>query len=430
MGWHLPPSYCWAFTNKFIGIKIMFNRILMLALLFVCNITLCAPIKFNEYSQQKLQIEVNAGVFVALDLYKPNKQKIKALVVFSPGTGGVGDLYMDGEFRRGANDGDRKGGFVEALTQQGYAVALHWHRGLLRVEDCVKGNTLEEKRKSYASGCYLPEARKDADLLALTSDTAKVYEYLAKHSDVKSLPIISIGISQGSFHLAKLISRQEIKPKGLVLIGGLFDSYRSVNEYQLGFQYYFERINLTFEKTQQDVVSVRDVCEQTDLSVDVYDPVPIMNKLIMSMGNVTVTKADFEKRKDTLRNSGEEHIQKLLKSSPENSIGVTSGGYREYPRPNFQSNDYERQTAVENVAIYDYLKDFHGDVHYIYGQHDTLLRIPTASHCKELIPMCSLKIIDGVGHALEDQTGLPPQRSLNAMLDAVNSVYLKEVTRQ
>jgi pimeloyl-ACP methyl ester carboxylesterase len=395
----------------------------MLFLLMVCDVTLCAPIKFTEYSKQKLQVEVDAEVFVALDLYVPSNQKIKALVAFTPGTGGLGDLYMDGEFRRGGHDGDHKGGFVEALTQQGYAVALHWHRGLLRVEDCVKGNTLEEKRKSYAFGCYLPEIRKNVDLLALTSDTASVYEYLAKKDDVKDLPVISVGLSQGSFHLSKLIALGQIKPKGLIYIGGLFDSYRAVYEYQLGFQYYFDKIDLTFEKTQKDIVSARDVCEQANLSVEVYEPVPIMNKLITSMGNVTVTKADFEERKITLRNNSEEYVKKLLESNPENLTGSTSGGYREYTLPNFGSNGYERQTVVDNVAMYDYLKNFSGDVHYIYGEHETLLKVPAASHCKELIPTCSLKIIDDVSHALEDQTGLPPQRSLNAVLDAVNSIY-------
>jgi hypothetical protein len=406
--------------NKKPKIHTLLNMIkcfLVFALFF--QITACTAAS-KSFDKEELNIEVENNITVAVDLFFPNNLRIaKALVIVSPGSDGTGDVYFDAEFKEKKYSSEYRGGLVKLFTDAGYAVAFFWQRGLIRNNQCINGQDYETRVKSYIENCYIKSIRGKTDLQATTLDTEKVYAYLAKHKFLKNTPLIALAISEGSHHISRLVELNKISPIGIVFVGGMYDSLKSTFLRQFRQDFYFEKIENFFKKTNKDSASLSDIAQYGNINTRFERSISPQWGLRITMGDVWINQDILELRRTGFREASEAMLDKFVKNFVDGSVGRT---FNQYENTYYNSAKYWQQALTSEKNVIDQLAHYDKKVIYLYGSYDTLVRIPKQNECFIKTVKCKVEIINGVGHSLEDESGFPPEKSLTAILMAVNEV--------
>jgi hypothetical protein len=371
-----------------------------------------------EYS--KHQVEVSSNISISLDVYKPIAPlKTKALIVVSPGSSGLGDLCA-GEFLNDKTvNFHHRCGLVKIFVDKGYAVAFYSQRGLLRLSECLQGDDFESRRQSYPLNCYLPEVRKELDLYTTTDDTEKVYAFLSKLFE-KNLAVISLPTSEGSYHISKLVGSGKIKPVGVVLAGGVYGSLKEAWDVQKSYTHYFEKIEATFKRFNKDVISLNEIIEVNYLDSDYehQENNPSTFRRFLGLEVTSRNKIDlFYNMALKNKRIWEARVADLDYLSP------LSDDFYGAATPNYKNINYLRQMLASTEKLSDSYKGFPGKVIYVYGAFDRQMKIPPEGNCGIPQTACQVKILQHVGHGLEDASGEMPASSLNQLLDSVNEVY-------
>jgi len=375
---------------------------------------------YEGFEFSKHQVEVSSNISISLDVYKPIAPlKTKALVVVSPGSDGLGDLCVGKFLNDKTVNFHHRCGLVKIFVDKGYAVAFYSQRGLLRLSECLQGDDFESRRQSYSLNCYLPEVRKELDLYTTTDDTEKVYTFLSKLFE-KNLAVISLPTSEGSYHISKLVGAGKIKPIGVVLFSGVFGSMKNFWDHQRNYTIFFEKIEATFKHFNRDVITLDEIIEVNHLDSE-YE----------RQKNKPWNFREFIGLDVTSRNTIDIFYDKALKYKNLWESRAADPTYKEpiagdlygMTFPNYKSMDFARQLLTSTEKLSDSYKGFPGKVIYVYGAFDRQMKIPPEGNCGIPQTACQVKILQHVGHGLEDASGEMPASSLNQLLDSVNEVY-------
>lgn len=373
----------------------------------------------SPHSKTSLNIEVDKGITVAVDVYMPSRLvSPRALVIVSPGSDGTAEAVFE-KLKREDTTLEDTDLLANALNNAGYAVALFWQRGFIRAKDCVKGSDYEERKKSYVANCYIREIRGKLDLNITTLDTEKVYKTLSVNRLTKGLPVVSLAISEGSHHVSKLIQLKKIDPEGVVFIGGIFDSLAETFAYQFRYDFYFEKIKFAFDKTKKDIISYNEMVDLGILNHLTDPPYIAPWHAGIALGGLAITKSDVETRRVLFNNNYEKFITEL----PSKPLGVpTDGVYDKLIAPSLISSSYIAQVFSSKTKIVDQLATYDGKVIFLYGSFENLIKLPANDACPYQKLNCKIEIINGVGHYLQERPGYRPERSFNAILNAIKEV--------
>ena len=203
---------------------------------FIC-LQLCFAFSAGAHWEQ-FKIKTNDEItYLRGQIDFPPKMQSKKfpLVVMMPGTG----LFdRDVAF---SNPADSKVALVfkdlsESLNAHGIATLRFDYRGVgcdfETMPKCELCKTKEEKINLFFNICYNNAIRQSVTPETLRSDLRQVYEWGASHPSIDSEKIIVFAHSEGSVHTAHLVGRKKIKPKGVVLMGGVFSDISSVIRWQ------------------------------------------------------------------------------------------------------------------------------------------------------------------------------------------------------
>lgn len=111
---------------------------------------------------------------------------------------------------------------AKRLNQKCIAVVRYDYRG-------VKCD-IDEKGK--VDTCLDQKVRRSVDAQTIIDDIQAVYDHALSHKKVDSSEIVFLGHSEGSLNISRLWDRGTIKPKGLVFIGGMTESPKSLIRWQ------------------------------------------------------------------------------------------------------------------------------------------------------------------------------------------------------
>ena len=366
-----------------------------------------------------VDLKVGTNAVMAVDVFKPLAGKAKALIISLPGSDGFGHEYDKGSPQQDSKLPGMMMQRIELFAKAGYATAIYSQRGLQRPSECAKGETAKEKNEFYGKHCYDKQVRSQVDLDTITADTRKVFAHFSTHPITKDLPVIALGLSEGSYHVARLIDLQRIKPAGVVFIGGMFGSFAATLARQFRKEFYFEKFDITFKVTGKEQISFADVVTYADVNFWLGHPNYPPWGIGAAMGNVVISKEGMRKQKQVFEESYQQLFTTYSPGSPQKTL---VGGVYGLTWPDFISGKYWEQSMRSNKSIIDQLKNYPHEVRFLFGAADDLVKIPPVTACDNIQPKCKITLIFDAGHQLEEQSGLLPERSLNAILNAINEV--------
>jgi pimeloyl-ACP methyl ester carboxylesterase len=365
---------------------------------------------------------------IRLDIYNPKTQPPKALIVVAPGTGGAGELFIEAMLSQsGAMDFDTRGGIVNILNSKGYAIAFFNVRGLLRLHDCIAGKDYASRVRSYVDRCLIPRERVTLDLHAMTSDYANAFQYLEKSAKKIGIPLVVLAISEGAYHAAQLIEREAISPKALVLIGAITESLAENHEYFMKRSYYFEKIQLTFEATQKTTVTFADVVKYGNLNINLEPPYVEPWGLGIAMGHVLIDQQGLVSRKAEFEKFSQD-VKKISISQNPNDIFslnyATKFNKQGIKIPAAGSVRYAMQSWNSIKSVEESLSNFKRPVRFLFGEHEAVVKLPSSNFCSRQKYDCRIAFVKGVGHALQDESDVPPKHALDKLVETIEQLKL------
>jgi type VI protein secretion system component Hcp len=381
----------------------------------------------------KINLKVEDGIYLPVDIYLPNSQP-KALLIVSPGTSGNGNtMYADTSFHHKKIDFDNRGGLTETLLNNNYAVLYFNHRGLKRLQDCLKGDDFQQRMSSLIQDCTDRKIRAEYDFESALVDNTSIYQYVSQTEKLKNIPVISLALSEGSYHISKLIQSRKIFPQGIIFLGGLHGSIADVAFHQLSRAYYFKRIENTFSITKKDNVTVEDVIQHGHINsmIDANNnttALPI--RLSELMNGKSIDKATYELRKSLYQQEAKKFIQAQL-SQREDTVIVSVTDFGEHLGKKIDPVSLNmktlRQYYTDVTPVSERLKSFTNPVIYLHGEFDANLDAPSSIFCQQQSFQCYAKIIEGVGHGLDDESGLPSKKAKRALIESINKILIRKV---
>ena len=366
-----------------------------------------------------IDLKVGTNAVMAIDVLRPLAGKVKALIVALPGSDAFGHDFDEGLPQQDGKPPSFMKQRIELFAKAGYATAIYSQRGLQRPSECAKGGTVKEKIDFYGEHCYNKQVRSQVDLETITADTRKVFAHLSTHPITKDMPVIALGLSEGSYHVARLIDLQKINPVGVVFIGGMFDSFAATIARQFRKEFYFEKFDITFKVTGKEQISFADVVTYADVNFWLGHPNYPPWGIGAAMGNIVITKEGMRKQKQLFEDSYQQIFTNLSPGSPQQTLNGEGKGM---VWPELWSGKYLEQSMRANKSIIDQLKNYPHEVRFLFGAADDLVRIPPVTACDNIQPKCKIMLVFDAGHQLEEKSGLLPERSLNAILNAINEV--------
>jgi hypothetical protein len=336
------------------------------------------------------------------------------------GSGVTPGIFSEEDLKAREPDFDSRWGLVETFTKAGYAVAFMRERGVLREKSCIKGKDFAERTKSLATHCFVKKIRRHVDLHVVTKDTGIAYRYLSKLEATRNIPIVMLGLSLGSYRIGQLIESKRIQPAGVVFVGGVFDSLASTFAYQVRQDFYFEKIAHAFAQTGKDWVSFADIVKHGNFDYRLGVPNHVPWGVGHALGGVMIRKEDVSTRKFGFEKNYQDSKAAILNSTKEQPL---NGSAYAHEVTSLWSSNYMLQILQSEKRVIDQLRGYRKKVVYLYGASDAQVKIPPPEACPAPQRQCKIEVLEGVGHSLEDGTGLfLPDTSLKAILRAVDEV--------
>ena len=110
----------------------------------------------------------------------------------------------------------------DRLTDKCMAVVRYDYRGV----------TCDLNNDDNIEKCLDQEIRRSVDAETILDDIQAVYDYTVNHSRIKKDEMVILAHSEGSLNISRLIQRKRISPKGLVFMGGMTESPKSLIRWQ------------------------------------------------------------------------------------------------------------------------------------------------------------------------------------------------------
>lgn len=363
-------------------------------------------------SYRQVLAPVEAGIDIPVDLYWPGTAP-RALVIVAPNSGGLADPYFNPELQQAAYRPDHRGGLVEALTGQGYAVAFFSLRGFAPLRDCAHGDQFAARAADFATHCVNSEVRATANLVTTTADTEAVFHALSALPLTAKLPQVALAFSEGMHHVTLLAGQGRIAPAGIVGAGGPTAPLSALWAYQMQRDFYVRMVQKSFDRCRAATLDLDRVFACAEIP-----PLAATRAGLQEfIGATTVSPATLAVRRQYVQSL---YRQALAHYAGDVSREVMAGAFGGVPLPAAWSATYYAQVFQTRASTVAQLQGYPGKTIYLFGQLD-YLQPPDPGACAAS-PRCSIRTIDGIAHGLEDESGFPPAHALQAIVDAVNTV--------
>lgn len=384
------------------------------ALLVLAVGAVIAPAVAAAPAYEQLVARVDAGIDIPIELYWPS-QAPRALVIVAPNSGGLADPYFDPELQQPKYHPDHRGGLVEELGRQGYAVAFFSLRGYALLRDCAHGDQFAERAADFAAHCVNSQVRATASLASTTADTAAVFQTLSRWPQTRRLPQVALAFSEGMHHVTLLAGEGRIAPVGIVGVGGPTAALADLWSYQMQRDYYFQLALRAFQR-----------CPEAELDADrLFACAQVPASAATRAGMREFIGANVVSP-DTLMGR-RQLVQAMFQQVRAHYAGdvsheVMAGAFGGAQLPAVWSGLYYAQVFQAHTSTVAQLGGYPGRIIYLLGEGD-YLQPPAGAECTAGMH-CSVQTVRGVGHGLEDDSGFPPAHAMRAIIDAVNAVAL------
>ncbi|MDR7049239.1 hypothetical protein J2X54_001687 [Duganella sp. 3397] len=380
-------------------------------LLAVCATILPAAVAAPPTYRQVLA-PVEAGIDIPVDLYWPANAP-RALVIVAPNSGGLADPYFDPELQQATYRPDHRGGLVEALTGQGYAVAFFSLRGFAPLRECAHGDHFAARATDFATHCVNSEVRGTANLVTTTADTEAVFHALSALTLTGKLPQVALAFSEGMHHVTLLAGQGRIAPAGIVGAGGPTAPLSALWAYQMQRGFYVGMVQKAFDRCRAATLDL----DRVFACAEARPLAATRAGLQEFLGATAVSPATLAARRQYAQAL---YRQALAHYAGDVSDEVMPGAFGGVRVPAVWNGSYYSQVFQTRASTVVQLQGYTGKTIYLFGQLD-YLQLPDPGACAAS-PRCSIRTIDAVGHGLEDESGIPPAHAVQAIVDAVNTV--------
>jgi hypothetical protein len=363
-------------------------------------------------------VALDHGARITIELVLPEGRQPKGLVVVVPGSGGVADPYLDAELKRPAYDPDSRGGMTAKLLAAGYAAAYYGQRGYALPRTCISGASTPARAASFVLHCVDPAVRARVSLSSITADTGRVFAALAEHPRTRELRQIALPFSEGMHHVSVLAGQGAIHPAAIVAIGGPQVSVAHVVKYQSSYEHYVEIARKAFARCPGQQLAVDGVfrCAGSPST-------PFHLAKMRELASGEVLARDLL---PLIRQSFLERYRLGLSPPhlPENA--TMSAVYLGHPIPVAWNARYAQEQQTASKSTLEQLGSFDGRVRYLFGALDYYMPLPASGPCRAgsgepAVPTdCRFRVLDGVGHGLEDESGFVPGAVLDEVIRAID----------
>jgi hypothetical protein len=386
---------------------------------FICLISACAA---QTSSTDRFEFSVNVGdaISIPVEVFVPASGAPRAIVFVMPGTDGMSDPYLLTSLLKPDYRPDKMSGMTEVLLRSNYAVAYYNQRGLVPPKFCVAGATYQQRLESYADKCINVNIRANVSLSTITADTLKIFVALEVHPRLNKLPKIVLALSEGLYHVAQLVQNKSIQPIGIVSIGGPLESLADGMQYQLDRKYYFDLLETAFSKCNAKTLRIEQAfsCGKIHPTQEkINDLKRVFGSDSMSINDVAIKKSFFENE-----------TQKFYKTHarlPANAMTTLAVDSRIVA---IWSVRFYSEIFAATQPVGEKLSAFKGGLVFLYGAEDHRSRPHKAGQCRALLgsqnpkAYCEIIVLEGLGHGLEDASGLPTKSALEALVSAIDNV--------
>lgn len=371
-------------------------------------------------SRIDIPVALDQGASITIEVAWPENRTPRALVVVVPGSGGVADPYLGSELKRAAYDPDSRGGTTASLLAAGYAVAYYGQRGYALPRTCIRGDTPAARAASFVQHCVDYRLRAGVSLSSITADTGRVFTALREHPRTGKLRQIALPFSEGMHHVSVLAGQGAIQPAGIVSIGGPQVPVSHVAWYQTSREHFAALARKAFARCPYKQLTVEKIfsCAGSPGTP------PQLDRMREFAGGEVLSRDFLPLRQQMFRD-----IYRLGlhdKVLPENAI--LSASFEGHPMPVGWNLRYAQEQQNANKTTLEQLGPYTGKVIYLFGAQDYFFPLPAPGPCrvegaKTSAPAdCSVKLVDGVSHGLEDAGGFPPGAVLDEVVRALDDV--------
>ena len=401
--------------KKIIGVPVM-------AVFSFLNFSGSSTVSYAAISERfVISVTVDTNESIDIEVVWPKGTLPKALVVVVPSTGGLSDAYFDSELNKPIYDPDSRGGLTKALNEAGFAAAFYNQRGFNSLRTCITGKNFQERALSFVKNCVDAKTRGKVSLSTISSDTAAVFTALSLDSRTKNLLQIALAYSEGMHHVSSLTGKNIIKPAGIISVGGPVDSMAELSKFQITHEYYLQLAETAFQNCKSSKLQVIQIFSCAQLKSKGVT----LALMVETFGGDVVTQDQISSKRKAYGDFYREYSAKFPSYSEGATMNGTFGGY---VIPTAWAASFYTEIFKSTSTIIQQLGMFGGKVIFISGALDYLVPVPISGKCPSQpgntnqLVNCEVIVIKDLGHALEDETGLPTKNALSQIILAIYKV--------
>lgn len=375
-------------------------------------------------SLQPMAVETADHATVNIDLVRPDGRP-KALVIVSPGTGGLPDPYFDAELAKPRYDVAHKGGMAQALTRAGFAAAFIGQRGYAPLGDCLAGSPQAKRAEVFVLRCIDQRVRGTVDLDSNAEDMRAAIARVSGEPDLKALPLVVVAFSESFRHIAWLVEAGRARPDVIVAIGGPTEPWSSLIAYQLRKDWALGLAQAGLARCAERELPIDKVfaCAgwpaRTDLKGRVADALG---------GNVASSRL-VQERREWWRRKFAASIVALGRAPPDATIG---GAFQGIPIPVAWSANFYRQGLADKRSAPQRLARWPGSLLLTFGRLDSLVLVPTDADIEQLKRSRGgpTEVVrwPGLGHGLDTEAGETTPEVLETLVSRIDELLERRPT--
>ncbi|GAP38578.1 alpha/beta hydrolase [Piscinibacter sakaiensis] len=310
----------------------------------------------------------------------------KGLVLFVPGSGGVGDPMLEQELLRPDRDLYRFGGWSKALLDAGYAVASYNTLGVRDTSACLHDLPWPQSpAAAFIAACIDQDVRRTVSLGLLEDELAAVAEMLGRYGK----PVHLLATSAGGRVAAALIQAKRIQPASVVALSVPTGSLRQTFVYQWHREWMLQRLTDRLIQSGQPRLSARDAAQGLPGGVDAV--LDVLRDHAVTLESLTAARFNWA----WFTRTAEAHYRALPDDSP------VHAQFLGFPIAAFYGARWFKDLFDDTQPVVERLADYPGELTFLLGAEDDRLPLVPAGACPgRAPPRCRVEVFPGLGHAL------------------------------
>lgn len=307
---------------------------------------------------------------------------------------------------------------LTVLPLQGDRSYIYKYLGQQFAEKCwltvrwdYRGVSCDSSPGNEAKRCVDEEARKLMTYESMLEDIESIYKYSKAHPSVSANNFVILGHSEGSLNVSKLISEKRLNPKGVLYIGGVTESPKSIFHWQIvtrPAEWLFE-----LDVNRDDILTNEEIKSEYSKSKFASLKYPI--EVFLS------PKGSWSKQEYLDKSELEFNQYKEIELAKDDNDHFRMGKHI------YSKQSYWKMWFTNDVSVLDLLSDYSGKIIYINGDIDS--QVPGVRERDFLLnfnkPMLNqpvFKVPKGIGHSLGSHNYFGPIED-DMVLEVESSIF-------